>query len=362
MASNFISSVWDFSQPTLDPLHPIHGYFRWYGKLPQLLVRRMLRLYSKKDDLVFANFAGSGTVLIEANLANRPSVGVDSSPLSYLLCKVKTNPITFDVKPFIEEVKEALRSRKKKPLFKIREAKKWFYEQSLIDLQIILDQIRELEKGKIQDFFLMAFTNIIRRASKVDSRCINHIVVDKNKPRINVFREFSDSAGNLQAALKKFSEKKNDIRTDIFLADARKADFLEDKSADLIISHPPYLRQILYYNIYRLENELLGFDYNEVRNSDISTNSLFKYLRSMRNVFDEMYRVLKPRKYCCVIIGDTREEGDIIPTFKYFVDYGIKTGFRLRDIFIWVQSRKAGMNVARRGNYIDHNYILIFQK
>ena len=34
----------------------------------------------------------------------------------------------------------------------------------------------------------------------------------------------------------------------------------------------------------------------------------------------------------------------------------------LKDIFVWVTKGKAGMNVKRRGNFIDHNYILIFKK
>jgi DNA modification methylase len=137
---------------------------------------------------------------------------------------------------------------------------------------------------------------------------------------------------------------------------------LDNNSVDLIISHPPYLGQILYYNIYRLVNDLLGFSYDEVKKNDISTNSFKDYMSNMQRVFDEMYRVLKPKKYACTIIGDTRKEGGIVPTFSYFIDYANKIGFKLMDIFIWVLSRKAGMNVARRGNYVDHNYILVFQK
>ena len=82
----------------------------------------------------------------------------------------------------------------------------------------------------------------------------------------------------------------------------------------------------------------------------------------MEKIFDEMKRVLRPKKYACVIIGDIRKDGNIVPSFSYFIDYATKNGFRLRDVFIWLLTGRAGMNVARRGNYIDHNYVLIFQK
>ena len=75
-----------------------------------------------------------------------------------------------------------------------------------------------------------------------------------------------------------------------------------------------------------------------------------------------MFRVLKKEKYACVIIGDTRVNGDIIPTFSYFINYANEKGFRLKDIFIWRMNQKAGMSIKRHGNHIDHNYILIFQK
>ena len=38
-------------------------------------------------------------------------------------------------------------------------------------------------------------------------------------------------------------------------------------------------------------------------------------------VFDEMFRVLKSGKYACVIIGDNRLNGDLIPSFSYFIQY-----------------------------------------
>jgi len=365
MTNKFISSIWSFSQQTLDTYHSIHNYFRWLGKLPPPLVRRLIKMYSRKNELILDNFVGCGTTLIEANLSYRRSIGIDSNPLAYLICKVKINPFVpqkSQINYLIHKIKERCKSEKDL-LFRVPYIEKWFYKDSLIKLQIILDEINKITNEKERNFFLLALANIVWDASKVDSRCVNHIVLDKNKPKIDIIKTFYVSINELRNALSEFERYFNrDIQTDIILGDARNLDFLKDNSVDLIISHPPYLGQILYYNIYRLINDLLGFSYEEIKRRDISTNSLTKYMNDMQKVFNEMYRVLKPQKYVCTIIGDTRRDGGIVPTFSYFVNYASKIGFKIMDIFIWVLTRKAGMNVARRGNYVDHNYILIFKK
>ena len=358
----FISSIWDLRQSTLDAVPKIHKYFRFLGKLPPLLVRRLINLYSHKDELILANFVGCGTVLVEAQLAGRRSIGVDSNPLFHLLCRVKTTPFVPNTEEFSLRIRKRLSNRDDRLLFDYCKGKKWFYKETLIDLQNISDEIHTLEDEKERDFYRVALANIIKHASKIDSRCVNHIVLDKNKPKINVSQRFLLSVIELKNALQEFRGYDHGTQTDVYLGDARNLHFVDDSSVDLIISHPPYLGAILYHNIYQLESDLLGFDYKEIKEIDISTHSLEKYLRDMKQVFDEMYRVLKSKKYACVVIGDTRRNGDIIPTFSHFINYGTEIGFRLRDIFIWVLIAKAGMNVARRGNYIDHNYILILQK
>jgi len=356
----FISSIWDLRQSTLSPIPKIHDFFRFLGKLPPLLVRRLIALYSDENDLILDNFAGSGTVLIEAKFANRRSIGVESNPLFHLLCRVKTSTFVPNTAEFLTRIKKRLYNRDSKLLFNYPKGKKWFYTESLIDLQAILEEINKLKNEKERNFYQVALANIVKDASKIDSRCVNHIVIDKDKPKIDVYERFSSSVRELKEALVEFAKYKNP--SSVYLGDAKNLDFLDDDSIDLIISHPPYLGAIMYYNIYQLESDLLGFDYEKIKEVDISTYSLDKYMYNMKKVFDEMHRVLRPRKYACVVIGDTRRNGVIIPTFSRFIDYGTSIGFSLRDIFIWVLVAKAGMNVARRGNYIDHNYILIFRK
>jgi adenine specific DNA methylase Mod len=93
MTNKFISSVWNFRElKSSETGYVTHDFLRWYGKLVPQLARKLITMYSEEGDLVLANFAGSGTVLVEANLLKRNTIGIDASPLSILLCQVKTTP------------------------------------------------------------------------------------------------------------------------------------------------------------------------------------------------------------------------------------------------------------------------------
>ena len=50
-------------------------------------------LLSKPGDTVLDPFCGSGTVLFEAQLANRLAYGADANPLARLIARVKTTPL-----------------------------------------------------------------------------------------------------------------------------------------------------------------------------------------------------------------------------------------------------------------------------
>lgn len=361
MKNDFISSIWDFKQISLNETNYLtHDFLRWYGKLIPQLVSRLIKMYSKENDLVLANFAGSGTVLLESHVLHRNSIGVDSSPLSILLCKVKTTPYKPNTIKFIDSLNQHLKENKK---FSMDETdKKWYDEKTFNKLMLIREKINLIKDERDRNYYLLALASITRKVSRIDSRCINHIVVDKNKPILNPFEEFSNKIEEMNLSMQDLIKIANGTKISINRGDSRDLNNIKPESIDLIISHPPYLGCINYSNIFKLANKIIDFDYDNVKQNDISTNSLNKYMEDMKKVFDEMFRVLKKNKYACVIIGDNRVNGDLTPTFSYFINYANERGFKLRDIFIWLMNQKAGMSIKRHGNHIDHNYILIFQK
>ncbi len=71
-------------------------------------------------------------------------------------------------------------------------------------------------------------------------------------------------------------------------------DFVSDESIDLICTHPPYADIIKYSD---------GID------DDLSQLKVNDFLKKMKSVARESYRVLKKGKFCAVLMGDTRQKG-----------------------------------------------------
>ena len=49
----------------------------------------------------------------------------------------------------------------------------------------------------------------------------------------------------------------------------------------------------------------------------------------MKKSLEEMYRVLKPKKYAVIVIGNATYQGKEIKTVEFIIDYAEKIGFKL---------------------------------
>ncbi|WGS65761.1 TRM11 family SAM-dependent methyltransferase [Marinitoga aeolica] len=141
----------------------------------------------------------------------------------------------------------------------------------------------------------------------------------------------------------------------IFLGDARNLNFLENNSIDLILTHPPYLNIIKYS-----EGKIPG-DFSNI-------SGVKKFCNELEYAIKELYRVLKPGKYCAILIGDTRKNRHYIPLSYYVMQKFLKNGFILKEDIIKVQHNcqttpywKAQVN---KYNFylIMHEHLFIFRK
>src|SRR5665213_918754 len=66
-----------------------HYLFRFPAKFHPPHVKSLLERYTEPNDLVFDPFCGSGTLLVEAAVAGRRSLGLDVDPLAVLISNAK---------------------------------------------------------------------------------------------------------------------------------------------------------------------------------------------------------------------------------------------------------------------------------
>jgi hypothetical protein len=107
----------------------------------------------------------------------------------------------------------------------------------------------------------------------------------------------------------------------IFLWDARKLDKLPDSSIDFVLTHPPYV-DIIKYSEGELDNDLSNI------------HEVDQFADEMEKVAQEKYRVLRPGKYCAILMGDTRRNKMYQPLAYRVMEKFLKVGFKLKEDII----------------------------
>ncbi len=158
---------------------------------------------------------------------------------------------------------------------------------------------------------------------------------------------------------------KNEPRTIFHQGDAKNLrDFVPANSVDLVITSPPYWDILLQR---RSADGKPGRHYGGEENDLGKIRDYADFLHALSGVFAQVYEVLRPGKYCCVIVMDLRKKNVFYP---FHADLAAKMqdlGFLWDDLIIW--DRRQEYNNLRPLGYPavfrinkTHEYILIFQK
>lgn len=144
-------------------------------------------------------------------------------------------------------------------------------------------------------------------------------------------------------------------RQKVIVGDARDLSFLKNDSFDLIIGHPPYMN-IIKYSDGKIPSDL----------SNIS--SLPKFCDEIEIVAKELFRVLKPDRYCAILIGDTRKGKHFVPLAFKVMHRFLRSGFVLKEDIIKVQHNCKTTNYWRnkalqsKFYLIMHEHLFVFRK
>lgn len=137
---------------------------------------------------------------------------------------------------------------------------------------------------------------------------------------------------------------------------------LKSDEVDLIITSPPYWNAI-DYDVHVLDNQQ-WFRTRKGEEYEV-------YLNWLERCFQECFRVLKPGRFCCVVIGTVLYKGKHYPLSQHFVSLMEKIGFEFHQDIIWYKVtggvKRAGVTIQKPypGYYhpnIMTEYILIFKK
>lgn len=150
-------------------------------------------------------------------------------------------------------------------------------------------------------------------------------------------------------------------RADIRHADARHLP-LKSESVDFVFLDPPYSTHVKYSDDARCIGKL---DASPTGGGPEEN----PYYRAMEQVFTEMHRVLRPRRYLAVYVSDSFKKGRLFMPIGFELFSLLRRRFDPVDIIAVVRhNRKLGhrhwQSEAVKGNFFlrGFNYLLIFKK
>lgn len=139
-------------------------------------------------------------------------------------------------------------------------------------------------------------------------------------------------------------------RWDCICGDARNLS-LEDESIDCVYTSPPYWRQERYIEVDGSLGELDTYE---------------KFLEGWNDSIKEMYRVIKPDKFVCIVIGDFRYNGQLINYSGDTIDLAKRTGFNYWDwVTLCLRTRvKQFASKPLKCKHVarSHEILLVFKK
>jgi len=142
---------------------------------------------------------------------------------------------------------------------------------------------------------------------------------------------------------------------EVRVGDARDLSSIEDNSIDLVLTHPPYM------NIIRYSEGKIAADLSNI-------GSLPRFCDEIEAVASEVYRVVRPGRYCAILMGDTRRGRHYVPLAFNVMRRFQKVGFILKEDIIKVQHNCSATErwrwKAKRDKFylIMHEHLFVFRK
>ncbi|MHA1376897.1 MAG: DNA methyltransferase [Candidatus Helarchaeota archaeon] len=390
---------WDFKG--VNTKYSTHGIHYYPARMIPQIANKLLILYSKPKDLILDPFCGSGTVILESNILKRYGIGFDINPLALLISRVKTSKLDNDNEKAIEFLLKKIKSKKNlgdlnqySPKFK--NLNYWFTDKSIRDLLIIKYHIYNSNYSlNFFNFLLICFSKTVNEVFKgTFDGSSTHLRKNLQDFSPNTFKIFEKNVRISFKILSAFSKIENNSKSWLLPGDSRKMP-LKNDTIDCIITSPPYgeeentigymrwtkfslywlgyspdelikLKKLALGSINKnkefLESDYLLQFFKNLELPEKRINYLKTFYKDYFLCFREMYRVLKPDKFCCIVIGNRRISKKPLFMDKITLEIAGKIGFKsIKTLYRHIPT-KAIPWIGVSGKTIKKENIIILKK
>jgi len=349
-------------------MHKIHVY---PAKFPSFLISKALEYATSRGvrvETIGDIFCGCGTTALEAKKNNINFWGCDINPVATLITKVKTEKYSDKIliKYYTKIIDSYSRSNFTLPSrIKNNERLKFWFVNSQIEKLYSLQRIIRMivPKGKYQNFFLVAYSNILKGSSRWLTKSIKP-TIDKCKEIKNIQRLFRIQFNMMLKASNEsrdyiISKASTKITNNNFLQTRVNQPFL-----DLLITSPPYVTSYEYADLHQLSTIWLGYadDFRTLRNGTIGSiyhsvlsedviskelnnigkeiyaelvktkrakaKAVAKYFIDIKNAVTKSYSIINPGGLAIFVIGNTKFKDVYVDNAKYIAECMLCSGFK----------------------------------
>ena len=115
---------------------------------------------------------------------------------------------------------------------------------------------------------------------------------------------------------------------------------IPDNSIDIIITSPPYANTYDYYLYHKFRKRWLDLDVKFAQYNEIGSRREYSSLKEKKEkwnedlikCFKEMQRVLKPKHFAFIVIGDSVIKKELIKIEKEISNFAPTIGFKVNEI------------------------------
>lgn len=311
-----------------------HGLFPYRGKFhPQMIKAVMNIMGLKPGGTVLDPMAGCGTTSIEASIMGINSVAYELNPFACLMARAKVGVLEIECGNFPKLLKYADDIYQRLAPYEKRLATQQTLFQpgdagdGAIDLTLAFPEL----SPPMRELLLLCYLDAVGYAARRKGKTPRDL--------------FPDLLTRYLAAVRAFNETREELgltlgHAQVVEGDARQLQ-LPDECVDGVLFSPPYSFAIDYVENDRPQLQLLGADIDALKQKMVGLTGtgrtkqqliqsrVASYFADMEIIMRNCKRVLRPGRYCVVVIGSNTNQTGGVSLENGLIEVGTRIGMPL---------------------------------